>query len=164
MTSPVVADDIVAGAKKYLLAQPDVVAAVSSYLIGGQPTPGIFEYRTWATIEGTGTTCIVLASDGGWAAANLSNTLRFPRLTVNIWADPIRDAGNNVADPTEVMRRTYAVFRVVDPYFHLVAGPDVRMGDLRVITSTRLTEPTYVQVSDGDGLVRCQITYAVTEG
>jgi hypothetical protein len=164
VTTPVTADDIVSGAVTYLLAQPEIVAAVDSYIIGGKQTPGIFQYRTWTPIEGTSTTCAVLTSDGGWAGANLYNTLRFPRLTCNIWADPIRDAGRNLADPGEVMRRSFAVYKVFDKYLHRTAGAEVYFGTLRIISSVRLTEPTIIVVPDGDGLVRCQTTYAITEG
>ena len=38
---PVTDDDIVSGATKYLLAQPDAVAAVGTFTIGGQRQPGI---------------------------------------------------------------------------------------------------------------------------
>lgn len=164
MTAPITADDIVSGAVKYLLAQPDCRDAVSSYIIDGQSTPGIFQYRTVGEIEGTSTTCAVLSNEGGWAGANLHNTLRFPRLTLNIWADPMRDAGHNATDLNEVMRRCFAVYKVFDRFLHRTGGDAVMFGGLRVITSTRLTEPTIIVVPDGDGLVRLQVSYAVVEG
>jgi hypothetical protein len=164
VTTPVTDDDIVSGAAKFLLAQPETVAAVSSYSIGGQSTPGIFQYRTWTTIEGTSSTCVVLTNEGGWAGANLHNTLHFPRLTCTIWADPIRDAGGNVTDFGEVNRRAFAAYQVFDKYLHRTGGDEVYFGQLRVISSIRLTEPTISAVSDGDGLLRLQTSYAITEG
>ena len=161
---PVTADDIVSGAATYLLAQPEVLAAVSSFVIGGTNTPGVFQYRTWAKMEGSSATCAVLTNDGGWAGPNLHNTLRFPRLTLNIWADPIRDGNNNVTAPGEVLRRAFAVYKVFDTFLHRTTGPEVMFGQLRVITSVRLTEPIIYVVPDGDGLVRCQVIYAITEG
>jgi hypothetical protein len=164
MSSPVTADDIVSGATKYLRAQPEVIAAVSTFVIGGQPTPGIFGYTPWAPIEGSSGTAVVLSSEGGWTGPNTHNTLRFPRLTVNIWADPMRDGGRNSANSGEVMKRAFATYRVVDRYLHRVAGPEVFFGGLRVIECLRLTEPVIYLVPDGDGLVRCQVFYALTEG
>lgn len=164
MSAPVTADDIVSGAVTRLRGIPEAVAAVSTFIIGGVPTAGIFQYRLWAKVEGEGGTCAVLSSDGGWAAANMHNTLRFPRLTLNIWADPIRDDINNVVDPGEVMRRSFATFKVFDKYLHLAGEAEVTWGQLRVISCVRLTEPTTIVVPDGDGLVRCQVNYAVTEG
>lgn len=161
---PVVDDDIVSGAVKFLLAQADVVAAVGTFTISGQATPGIFGYSIVGTIEGSSKTAAVLTNDGGWAGANLHNTLRFPRLTLNLWSDPIRDGGGNVVSVPEVMRRCFAVYKIFDRYLHRTGGSDVMFGTVRVITSTRLTEPTIIVVPDGDGLVRLQVTYAITEG
>lgn len=164
MTTPVASDDIVSGAVQYLMDQPEVVAAVSKYTIGGQVTPGIFGHQLPALIEGTSSTCLLLMNEGGWTTGNMENTLRFPRLTVNIWADPLRDNGRNASDPGEVMRRAFAVYKVVDKFLHRVAGPEVFFGTLRVITSVRATEPIIYMVPDGDGLVRCVINYALSEG
>lgn len=164
MTTPVTDDDIVSGAVTYLRAQPELIDAVSTFVIGGQPTAGIFQYRPWAKFEGTGKTGAVISNEGGWATANMHNTLRFPRLTVNIWADPLRDNVHNVVDPGEVMRRAHATYRVFDKYLHRTGGPEVMWGQLRILACVRLVEPTIYIVPDGDGLVRCQVNYAVTEG
>lgn len=163
MTTPVTDDDIVSGTVDYLLNQPDAVAAVSTFVIGGKEAPGIFQYRPWAAMEGSSGTCCVVSSDGGWAAPNIHNRLRFPRLTVNIWADPIR-ANGNVVDPGEVMRRAFATYKAIDKFLHRTSGPEVWFGQLRVVSSVRLTEPLIYAVPDGDGLVRAQVLYAVTEG
>lgn len=164
MTTPVTDDDIVSGAVDYLLNQAAAVAAVSTFIIDGQQAPGIFQYRPWTPMEGSSGTCCVVSSDGGWAAPNLYNSLRFPRLTVNIWADPIRDAGMNGVDPGEVMRRAFATYKVIDKFLHLTGGPEVWFGQLRIVSCVRLTEPVTYAVPDGDGLVRSQVLYAVTEG
>lgn len=161
MTAP---DDIVSGTATYLSSEPVALAAVSTFNIGGQLTPGIFQYRPWAKIEGSQRTCVVITYDGGWTGPNLHNTLRFPRVGINIWADPLRDGQNNVTDPGEVMRRAYATFEAVDQVMHRVGGGSVMFGTLRVIECVRLIEPVIYVVPDGDGLVRCQTSYAVTQG
>jgi hypothetical protein len=164
MTAPVTDDDIVSGTVGYLLDQPDAVAAVSSFVLGGQQVPGIFQHRPWVRMEGSSSTCCVVSTEGGWAAPNLYNTLRFPRLTVNIWADPIRDTTKNVTDPGEVQRRTFATYKVIDKLLHRTGGPEVYFGQLRIISCVRLVEPVIYTVPDGDGLIRSQFVYAVTEG
>lgn len=158
-------DDVVTGAVSYLLSQPECLAAVDIFNIGGQPAPGIFAYRLALPnlMEGSSSTAVVVAHDGGWAAPNLFNTLRFPRLLVNVWADPIRDAQKNNIDPL-VQRRANACFETFDKVLHRVGGGDVRFGTLRVIDIVRLTEPVILDVGDGDGLVRLQCYYAVTQG
>ncbi len=165
MTAPVNTDDLVSGCADYLLSQPDIIAVVSKFLINGVLSPGVFQYRPWAKVEGSSGTAIVLSAEsGGWAAANLHNTMTFPRLTVNIWTDPIRDGMRNVTDPGEVMRRAFSVQRIVDRFLHRTAGPEIYFGSLRILSSHRLTEPFIYVVPDGDGLVRSQTQYAITEG
>jgi hypothetical protein len=164
MSSPVLADDIVSAATKYLRAQGDVTAAVSTFVIDGAPTPGVFQYSLWDTLEGTGGTACVLSTEGGWAAPNTHNTLRFPRLTLTIWVDPIRDGGGNNHDPGEAYRRSNAVFAVIDRHLHRTAGREQMWGGLRVVSSTRLTEPVTSQATDGNGLLRTLTYYAITQG
>lgn len=164
MTAPVVEDDIVSGAVKWLRAQPEAVAVVSSFVIDGVETAGIFQYRPWAKLEGTGKTAVVFSHEGGWTAANTHNSLRFPRLTMNVWADPLRDARNNVRYPGEVMRRVYACYKTFDSFLHRTGESEARWGTVRVISSVRLAEPVIYVVPDGDGLVRCLVNYAITEG
>lgn len=154
-------DDIVTGAVSYLLSMPQCLGAVDSFNIGGRPAPGIFAYRLSTVMEGSSATSVVIAHDGGWAAPNLTNTLRFPRLLLNVWADPIRDAQKNNIDPL-VQRRANACFETFDSVLHRVGGGDVRFGTVRVIDCVRLTEPVMFDV--GDGLIRLQAYYAITQG
>lgn len=156
-------DDIVSGAVTYLRAQPEVVAAVDTFNINNSFSPGIFQYRLWTVMEGSEKTSCVINTDGGWAGPNLHNTLRFPRLLLNIWADPLRDAQKNNIDPL-VQRRATNTFEAIDPFLHCMEGSDMRWGTLRVISCLRLTEPVVYPVPDGDGLVRLQCYYAVTQG
>lgn len=162
MTTPV-KDDIVTGCVKWLRAKPDVVAAVDEFQIGGQLSPGIWGYRTWTRMEGGSKTAAVIAHDGGWATPNPHNTLRFPRIVLNIWADPVRDAQKNDVDPW-VQRRANNTFEIIDKHLHRTGGPEVWWGSIRVVSCVRMTEPMRYPTSDGDGLIRLQAYYAVTEG
>lgn len=157
-------DDIVTGATKFLGAQLDVLAAVSIFMIDGRAVPGLFGYNNWVPLEGTGKTCAIITHDGGWAGPNLHNTLRFPRLGLNVWADPIRDSTNNIVDPGEVMHRVNHAYEVIDAHLHRVAGESQMWGSVRTVASVRLTEPIIYRVPDGDGIVRLQANYAVTQG
>jgi hypothetical protein len=163
VSAPVVVDDIVTGAVSYLLAQPDVTASVSRINIGGQFSPAVWPYQTWAVLENSSATACVISSDGGWAGANIHNTLRFPRLQVSIWADPNRDP-NTAMDVGETRRRAERAWLAVDRHLHRTAGDAVMFGALRVIESTRLTEPIDLLVPDGDGLLELRTYYAITQG
>ncbi len=157
-------DDIVQAAATWLLGFPDVVSALGTFVIDGVPTPGLFQYSNWVNIGGSSSTSCVIDSEGGWAAANPHNTLRFPRLSINVWADPIRDSINNNADSGEARRRATQTFWTIDRHLHRAQGGSQIWGDLRTVDCVRLTEPTLYIVPDGDGLVRLMAYYGVTQG
>lgn len=161
--SVVATEDIVTGCVAYLQAQPEVLAAVDTFNIGGRVIDGVFGYRLWTRMEQSQKTSIVIAHDGGWAAPNMHNTLRFPRILLNVWADPLRDGTGNNIDPL-VAGRANACFEIVDRFLHLTAGAERMFGSIRVISCVRLTEPVPIDVPDGDGLIRIQAYYAATQG
>lgn len=160
MTTPVAADDIVQGAVKYLLTQPACVAAVGTTDAG---TPLIFQHSVFVPIEGRSTTAAVIAYSGG-DGANVHNTMRFPRIMLEIWADPLRDRGRNTVDPGEVWRRINATFTVFDRALHRPQGGVQMWGTVRTINCTRMAEPAVYPVPDGDGLLRAATFYGVEQG
>ncbi len=162
MSAPVTSDDVVQGAVKFLTAQAAVRNVLGTY--PGTTTPYLFQRKMWVQLEGTSSTACMLYSDGGWTSANLHNTLRFPRLSVEIWADPLRDDQSNVTDPGEVWRRAGRAFDVIDRHLHRAQGGQQYWGTVRTIDSVRLAEPTTYEVPDGDGLIRTLVSYAVTIG
>ncbi len=162
MTTPVEADDVVQGVVKYLQSQPAVVATLGTF--EGTTSPWLFQRRMWAEIEGSSSTACMLYSDGGWTSANNHNTLRFPRLSMEIWADPLRDSQNNVTNPAEVWRRINRTYHIIDSYLHRPQGGTVYWGTVRTVDCVRLAEPTSYEVPDGDGTIRLMVSYAVTEG
>lgn len=164
MSDPVLPEDIVSAAVTWLGGFPDVLAALGVFNIDQVLTPGLFQYRLWTPIESTSSTACVVESDGGWAAANMHNTLRFPRLLISVWADPIRDFSSNSIDPGEVIRRAMNAFWTLDAHLHRAQGGEQMWGTLRTVDCVRLTEPVIYAVPDGDGLVRVQSYYAVTQG
>ncbi len=161
MTTPVAADDIVQGAVKYLLARPECVAAVGHTDIG---TPLIFQNALFYPIEGKSTTAVVINYAAGYQGANLHNTMRFPRIMLEIWADPLRNLGRNTVDPGEVWRRINATFTVFDKALHRPQGGVQMWGSLRTIGCTRLAEPIFYPVPDGDGMMRAATFYGVEQG
>lgn len=161
MTAPVDTDDLVQGAYTYLVAQPDILAVLGTYSTG---EPWLWPHQLWATVENSQSNAAIITRQPGWSSPNLHNTLRFPRIGIEITCDPIRDQGNNVSDPNEVLRRCEAVYRVFDKYLHRPAGGDQMWGTVRTITCTRLVEPFIYPVADGNGMTRLTVSYGVTEG
>lgn len=161
MTAPVEDDDLVQGVVTYLLGKSDIGDVLGSYPDG---TPYLFQHRLWTEMENSQSTAAVLMRDGGWTGPNQHNSLHFPRLTMDIWADPLRDAGNNVTDPGEVYRRINRAFKVIDRHLHRPQGGEQWWGEIRSIACIRMTEPSIYPVPDGDGLLRLVTSYGVTEG
>ncbi len=159
MTTPLT-DDIVSGAVTFLMTKPDVLATLGF----DEDGPWLFQYDLWTMVEKSQSTACVIDSDGGWATANPHNTLRFPRLSVAIWADPQRDQGNNAILPGEAQRRINHVFEVIDKHLHRVTGPEQMWGSIRTVSCVRITEPNILRVPDGDGMLRLLAYYAVTQG
>lgn len=157
MSGPVTRDDLVQGAVKYLLAQPSVLAVLGTTDAG---TPRLFQYELFGVMEGTGSTAAVIGRGGGWDGGNEHNTTRFPRLTLELWADPMRD----VTKPGEVWRRIDAALDAFDRVLHRPQGGEQWWGTVRTISCVRGSEPLVYPVPDGDGLLRGIAYYFVEQG
>lgn len=161
MSAPVSTDDLVQGAAKYLLDQPGIVAVLGATPAG---SPWLFQHELYVTVQGTSSTAAVIAYGGGWSGANTHNTMRFPRLSLELYVDPQRDAAQNVTLPGEVHRRLHAAFAVFDSFLHRPQGEVQYWGTVRTLSSSRSAEPTVYAVPDGNGLLRAQVFYAIEQG
>jgi hypothetical protein len=160
VTAPVNTDDLVAGCVKYLLGLPDVLA-----VLGKSPTnavPYLYQHQLYATIQNTQSNAAVIIRSGGWAAPNVHNSMRFPRLGLEITSDQMRDDGNNPILPGEVLRRIDVVYRALDAHLHRPQSGEQYWGTVRVIACTRLAEPSVYAL--GGGLWRLATSYGVSEG
>lgn len=163
MTTPVTTDDLVQGAQKWLLGFADILA-----VLGVQQDTGthyLFQHTLWAPMEGSESTAAVISRSpgGGWANPNMHNTIRFPRLAVEVWVDPQRDDGSNAVDPGEAQRRIDNAYQVIDRHLHRPQGDAQWWGTVRTLGCIRLGEPWTYPVPGGDGLLRLQVFYGVTQ-
>ncbi len=161
MTLPDNGDDIVQGATKRLLDIDDVVAVLGTTDSG---TPWLFQHFCYATVEGSSSTAAVLGYGGGWTGGNEHNTLKFPRLSLVLYADPLRDSNKNITEPGEVYRRIMAAYTVIDRYLHRPQGGVEMWGDIRTLSCVRSAEPNLYPVPSGEGVLRAQTFYAVEQG
>lgn len=129
-------------------------------------------------VEGTSRCMIVVNQGTAHAGANDHNTLRFPRLLVDIWADPTRDTTKQ-SKPVKVddaQTKIEAIARIVDRVFHRVdsgtsAGNVLIWGTAEQVAaktgviisgSKRIDgDVDYSQVKDSDGTWMGRLTYAV---
>lgn len=161
MTTPVTTDDIVQGCVKFLKAQTDIQAVVGSF---DDDTPWIFQDKPLVTIERTSSVAVVVWYAGGWAGPNTHNTMRFPRVAIDLYADPQRDSSGNATRLAETRTRINAAYQVLDRHLHMAGGGQQMWGTVRVCGSTRLSEPIIYEVDNTDGVLRLQVFYGAEEG
>jgi hypothetical protein len=154
-------DDITQGMTKYLLSIPEIVELTGQFEDG---TPWLSQDNLLETIETSQSQAIVVVRRGSWAAPNIYNTAKFPRMGLEIYVDPLRDEGNNIVDKVEARRRANYIYNIVDKYLHMPFGIDMMWGDVRVIGSVRNTDFDISPVSEGDGVLRGIGYYSISLG
>ena len=158
-------------ARNFLAQQSSVTS-----LLGSDPlwSTWIFTDSPQALVENSGTCLIVISEEGGWAGANDYNTARFPRLQLDIWADPTRNPDGSV-QKLDAKLKIEAVYKSVDKYLHLVdnslpGGVFHRWGTAaqiaggtahRIISSKRSGEPNYSPTFDNKGGQMARLYYNV---
>lgn len=138
----------------------------------------IFDTRPMkAAIEGTQKCMIVVSSTRPFTSANDSNTLRFPQVNVDVWADPTRDMSRK--DPPvkvyDAEQKIEAIFKHVDRFLHRV-GLNAPQGVLIWGTADQVAakqgvfvsgslrqsgEIEFSPVRDSEGTMMGRITYGV---
>jgi hypothetical protein len=167
------ADDVASGVYYYLSSLPDVLSVIGSFPADDPDNAGvpwIFVRNVYTRMEdvsivkGSQAVALVLCYMGQSASPLDMSTVRFQRLEVDIWVDPLRDSMGNVTRPSETEGRGLDVYAVVDSHLHRVATDQMtqQWGDLITTGSVRLTEPVWYAVPDGDGLIRGACFYNVS--
>lgn len=159
-------------ARNLLASQPSVIA-----LIGTAPDwgPAVFNDEPTVTVENSQKALIVVTESGSWAGANLHNTASFPRLIVDIWADPDRNPDKSVR-VQNAKEKINAVHKEVKKFLHTVnmsddEGRPIMWGTpeqiedrtgYRIHGSQFLTGPEFYPVRDGNGAFMGTFIYGVS--
>ncbi len=160
-------DDLVRGATKYLLSFPDITNLVGQFPGG---TPYIFEEKPLVTMQGVSkqwpgnaVTAIVLTTSGTWASPDPQSTGQFPKLGVEIWADPPRDADGMVTKPSEARVAADYLYKVVDFHLNRTSSDLVFYGTVPIFRSVRIGDITYLpKIPSDDHLVLGNVYYAIS--
>jgi hypothetical protein len=119
-------------------------------------------------VQGSGRGSLVISTPGSWAAANTYNTLRFPRLQVEVYGDIDRD---EVAGPfyRSAQKKAEDIWVVADALLHRPGHRNMHWGGssgtLRIVSSVRTSgEPDRSEVPDVDGVWRLLASYALELG
>lgn len=173
MTGPLfaltAATDLAVAAHRMLSAVPGVIGALGS---NPAATPGdvwLFVRELNAQVEGSGKAAAVLREEGSWTRPNPHNTARFPRLSLEIYADSTRDQGQAVIR-NDAEARARAVWEQFQAVLHRVDGFaevwGAAPGDpgMRVWGSQLMSLPDVYPVQDWQGGVRLQCHYGLNTG
>lgn len=161
-------DTVASGAVQYLSG----ISAVTSVLgtFGSAPSdppsfhgqPYLFDSDLIVTLKGTSQVAFVFSDYGGFGLPAPLTTPRYVRLSLEIYVDPLRDAGGQFTETSGlVAKRGKAAWYVVDKYLHRTSGDSQTWGDVVTVSCQRLTEPQFVRLPDGDGMQRAQVFYGV---
>lgn len=157
--------DIVNAVQQALQEHPPIQALVAEPYIGSDAAwvnGWIFDSSLSTRIENSQRCAIVVSYGGGWNVPLDGNTVRFPQVIVDIWADPTRAADNSVS-VDDAREKALKIYDAVFSLLHRVKrstddGGAIYFGGVRVITSESLGEPDLQPVIDGNGakMLRCR--------
>jgi hypothetical protein len=160
-------DDVASGAVSYLSQNQQILSLVgfippSDSNQDNVGVPFIWSETPLVTIVGTQTSMIVCSSYGAWQAPTPYATSRFPRLSVEIYTDPLRDSALNWAETSgETVRRTEELFSILHGYLQRRDSAPVFWGDLLTVQCALLVEGQTAMWSDTDGTQRKQCFYGL---
>jgi hypothetical protein len=169
-------ESVSTGAWYYLSGLSDVTGLLGSFPpddpnVSNASRPWLFSdpnMDVLAFVQGSSAAAIVLGGFGQWASAAPFASAQFPRLRVDFWVDPARDAAGNVAESAVYTeRRGLALANIV--HHHLQRrDPDTQMwGDLATLSCQALAfPPQFTAITPapggGDWLQRGTAYYGLT--
>jgi len=134
------------------------------------------EHPVNVKVENTGRCLIVVNEEDTWTTPNQHNTMRFPRLFVDIWADPTRNSDKSIKK-FDAKKKIEDIQAFVDKHLHLVdsgtpSGEIYIWGTAEQIASKtgvpitgsqRLDGPTFSPISNAEGAYMGRLTYGVNK-
>lgn len=157
-------DDVVQGCWRFLSAVTSLTGVLGSFENG---EPYLFQRKPYIKVIGSQSSAIVINTAGTWTSSNSNNTAFFPRLSIEIYVDPIRTAGfspleGQISDSNEAFLRWNKVFMEVDNILHKPEFGAEMWGTVLCVTSLRLSgAPEPAEITGQDGLVYGVLFYAL---
>lgn len=127
-------------------------------------------------VENTSKCLIVINEADPWTTPNQHNTMKFPMIIVDIWADPTRNIDKSV-QKFDAKTKIEDIQDFVDKYLHLVEPGDVNGNPqiwgtsaqiaaktgVVVTGSQRLSGPSYSPIRDTDEAWMGRYTYGINK-
>ena len=134
----------------------------------------VFDETPYARFEGTSKCLIVVNEEGTWTFPNEHNSMRFPKLIIDVWADPTRNPDKSVK-VQDAKTKIEDIGKHLNRHFHLVDGgtptgmpfvwgtaEEIAAKSGVVITgSQRLNGPEYSPVTDSQGSIMGRYEFGV---
>lgn len=137
----------------------------------------VFDEKPLGAKFESNSTCLIVVNEGEpWTDPNEHNTMKFPTIIVDIWADPTRneDRSTKIPDATEKIE---TIQDVVDRHLHLVDAADLQgyprvWGTAEQIASrtgvvitgsVRRSGPEYSPIRDADDAWMGRLVYGVNK-
>jgi hypothetical protein len=95
----------------------------------------------------------VISHVGEWDVRSPFSTFEYPRIVVQVWADPDRAANHDPVSTVSARDKALAVSRQLTLALHRTERFDERWGQLRVLTTVQTRGPEIADLSDGNGMV-----------
>lgn len=156
-------DDIVRGVTKYLIGLPDVAGLVGQFPNG---TPFIFEEEIGVAMQGVSknwvgnpVTAVVVRSSNTWAAPDPMSSEQYPKVAIEIWADPPRDETGAVTRARDARTAADWLYQVIDNYLNRKTTGVVMMGSVTTWGSLRLAGISYLPSVPSDDHVLLGTAY-----
>lgn len=162
--------DIVSDVQTYLQADSGIqeLVGVDGYIGQDQAWVNgwIWDSQLEDRIEGSEKCAIVVSYAGPWGSPLEGNTVRFPAVVVDIWADPTRNEDGSVYEH-DAKAKCFRIYDRVDRALHLVNrdredGGAIFFGLTRIFSSERLADPDLQWVSDSNGARMLRGRYGIT--
>lgn len=160
--------DVALAARRHLASLPAIRAVLGPTGADSEGLTWLFSSSLAVLVEGSGRAGAVLSIAGAWARPNSHNTARFPRLQLEIFADPSRSSGNIVRRDAEA--RAWFAWEPFNLELHRTDGFAETWGalgldpGLRVWGSTLLSHPDMFDTPDWDGGCRLLVYYGLCVG
>lgn len=170
------ADTVATGCFKYLMTGngggpfTSITSLLGSFP-AGDPIPAnanqpwLFTGNLLCDIANSSAVAAVLVDRGGWQAPQRLGTERFRRLELDLYADPLRDAGFNVIETSSLTEaRLMTVFAAFQALLHRRDNDAIVWGDLVTTGCMLLAEPDPQQMPAASGSGMSTMTAAAWYG
>lgn len=123
----------------------------------------IWEDNLQALVENSQKVAIVVSLSSYWSQPAASNTWDFPRLQVDIWADPDRNTDASLKTQNS-KAKIFAVHNVLRKYLHNVDSEVNYWDGFRILSSKCTGDPVFHPIADGNGGFMGTVYYNLATG